>query len=466
MIDVYEGLAANETHELLLFKQLNIRIHREVVHVIMKQLEDIGKRSIVTRFNDAFNTHSAIVDGLQSKEKQIHLIRYHLLNQKWRNDMNFCLSDQHKLQQELYFRFADSEVKPLAREMDEAEQLSEELLNKLKRYGFFGIPFPREYGGAGADTLSYALCIEEVSKVDASTGITLSVHTSLCCDGIYQFGNEEQKQRILRPLIDGRKTGCFGLTESSAGSDPGSARTTATKIGKEYIIEGHKVFITNSGFADTYLLFASTNREAGTRGLSAFVVERGTPGLSVSPNIPRMGIRAASNCLVSCDEVRVPENNLIGREGEGYKIAMRALDGGRIGIGAQSVGIAQGALNETIKYVKERKQFGKFISSFQNTQFKIAEMQTRIDAARLLVWRAAYLKDQGKRFSTEAAMCKLFASEVANDVTRGCVQLFGGYGFTREYPVERMMRDAKITEIYEGTSEIMKMIIAGALKVR
>jgi butyryl-CoA dehydrogenase len=380
--------------------------------------------------------------------------------------MNFCLSDQHKLQQELYFRFSESEIKPLAGEMDEAEHYSEELLNKLKECGFFGIPFPREYGGAGADTLSYALCMEEVSKVDASTGITLSVHTSLCCDSIYKFGNEEQKQSFLRPLLDGSKIGCFGLTESNAGSDPGGARTTATKSGNEYILDGHKLFITNSGFADTFLLLASTNREAGTRGFSAFIVEKGTPGLSVSPNIPRMGIRAASNCLVSCDEVRVPEENRIGREGEGYKIAMRGLDGGRIGIGAQSVGIAQGALNEAIKYVKERKQFGKLISSFQNTQFKIAEMQTKIDAARLLVWRAACQKDQGERFSTEAAMCKLFASEVANDVTRGCVQLFGGYGFTREYPVERMMRDAKITEIYEGTSEIMKIIIASALNVR
>jgi butyryl-CoA dehydrogenase len=380
--------------------------------------------------------------------------------------MDFALTPTHLLQQELYRRFAENEIKPLARDMDETETYSMELLAKLQECGFLGIPFPREYGGAGADYLSYALCMEEVSKQDASTGITISVHTSLCCGSIYEFGTEEQKQTFLRPLIDGHKIGCYGLTEPNAGSDASEQQTKAYLDGQEYVLNGSKVFTTNSGFADTFVVFAMTNKEMKTRGISAFIVPRDTPGLTVSPNIPRMGIRAASNCVVTYDNVRVPAGNLLGREGEGFKIAMKALDGGRIGIAAQSVGIAQGALNEAIKYVKERKQFGKSIASFQNTQFKIAEMQTKIDAARLLTWRAAVAKDKRQPYSTEAAMGKLFASEAANDVTRGCVQLLGGYGYSREYPVERMMRDAKITEIYEGTSEVMKMVIAGNMKIR
>lgn len=380
--------------------------------------------------------------------------------------MDFKLSKTHLLQQELYRKFAETEIKPIARDMDENEAYSMELLEKMQKCGFLGIPFPNKYGGAGGDVLSYTLCMEEVSKVDASTGITISVHTSLCCTSIYEFGNEEQKQEFLRPLIDGRKVGCYGLTEPGAGSDAGGVRTVANKDGDEYVLNGSKVFTTNSGFADTFLVFAITDRSKGPKGMSAFIVEKGTPGLSVSADIPRMGIRAASNCEVVYENVRVPAANLLGKEGDGFKIAMKALDGGRIGIAAQSVGIAQGALDEAIKYVKERKQFGKTIASFQNTQFKIAEMQTKIDAARLMVWRAAKAKDDKENFSSYAAMAKLFASEVANDVTRVCVQLLGGYGFTREYSVERMMRDAKITEIYEGTSEVMKMVIAGNMKIK
>ena len=380
--------------------------------------------------------------------------------------MDFSLSKTHLLQQELYRKFAEVEIAPLAHDMDEAEKFSSELLAKLQNYGFFGIPFPKEYGGAGADTLSYALCMEEVSKHDASTGITISVHTSLCCSSINDFGSEEQKQVFLRPLIDGRKIGCYGLTEPGAGTDAAQQHTQAVLENGYYIINGSKVFTTNSGFANTFLLFAMTDKSAGTRGISAFLVDREAPGLSVSSNIPRMGIRASSNCIVNYDNVRIPEANRLGREGDGFKIAMKALDGGRIGIGAQAVGIAQGALDEAIKYVKERKQFGKTISSFQNTQFAIADMQTRIDAARLLVWRAAVAKDEKLAFAPFAAMCKLFASEVACDVTRKCVQLHGGYGYSREYPVERMMRDAKITEIYEGTSEVMKIVISGAMKIK
>ncbi len=380
--------------------------------------------------------------------------------------MDFKLPKTHVLMQNLCRRFAETEIKPIAREMDEAETYSRDLLKKMQRCGFFGIQYPKKYGGGGADTLAYALCIEEMSKVDASTGITLSVHASLCCASIYEYGNEEQKEAYLRPLIDGRKIGCFSLTEPNAGSDAAGLQTSAVLEGDHYVLNGSKVFTTNSGFADTFVVFAVTDKAMGTSGISAFIVDAKSPGLSVSANIPRMGIRASSNCEVSFVNVRVPEKNLLRREGDGYEIAMRALDGGRIGIGAQAVGIAQGALNEAVHYVKERKQFDRPIAAFQNTKFKIAEMQTRIDAARLLVWRAAASKDACEEYSAQAAMCKLFASDVANEVTRGCVQLFGGYGYSREYPVERMMRDAKITEIYEGTSEVMKMVIANSMKIR
>ncbi len=380
--------------------------------------------------------------------------------------MDFKLSKKHQLQQELYRRFAQNEVKPIAREMDENEKFSLELLAKMQKCGFLGIAFPREYGGAGADTLSYALCMEELAKADSSTALTVSVHSSLCCACIHDFGTEEQKQQYLRPLISGSKVGCFSLTEPNAGSDASAQQMKATRDGDSYVLNGSKVFTTNSGFADTFVVFAMTDKSQGTRGISAFIVERGSQGPFVSGNIPRMGVRAASNCVVTLENVRVPETNRLSREGDGFKIAMRALDGGRIGIGAQAVGIAQGALDETIKYVKKRKQFGSTIASFQNTQFKIAEMQTKIDAARLLVWRAAKAKDDHEAYGPHAAMCKLFASSVANEVTRECIQLMGGYGYTREFPVERMMRDAKITEIYEGTSEVMKMVISGAMRIK
>ncbi|MGI6766221.1 MAG: acyl-CoA dehydrogenase [Lentihominibacter sp.] len=379
--------------------------------------------------------------------------------------MDFKLSKTHLLQQEMFRRFAENEVKPLAEEMDETEVFNMDLLAKLHRYGIMGIPYSKEYGGVGGDYLAYALAMEEISKHDASTGITISVHTSLACSCIDSFGTEEQKQKWLRPLIDGSKTGCYGLTEPNAGSDAAGQQTKAVLDGDEYVINGTKIFTTNSGFADTFVMFAMTDKSQGTRGISCFVVDRNTPGLTVGPNIKRMGIRAASNCEVSYDNVRIPKDQRIGQEGRGFKIAMSALDGGRIGIAAQAVGIAQGALNEAIKYVKERKQFGKRISQFQNTQFKIADLQTYIDAARLLTWRAAITKDSGENYGSDAAMAKLFASKMANDVCRDCVQFMGGYGYCREYPVERAMRDAKITEIYEGTSEVMRMVISGAMKI-
>jgi butyryl-CoA dehydrogenase len=379
--------------------------------------------------------------------------------------MDFSLTKTHLLQQELYRRFAENEIKPLAQDMDETEVFDLELINKLQKYGFMGIPYSRNYGGVGGDYLGYALCMEEVAKADASTAITISVHTSLACSCIDSFGTEEQKQQWLRPLVDGSKVGCFGLTEPNAGSDAAGQQTKALLEGDTYLINGAKIFTTNAGFADTFIVFAMTDKSKGTKGISAFVIDRNTPGLTVGKSIRRMGIRAASNCEVAYENVRIPVAQRLGKEGDGFKIAMKALDGGRIGIAAQAVGIAQGALDEALKYVKERKQFGKTIASFQNTQFQAAEMQTKIDAARLLTWRAAVAKDHNENYGPLAAMAKLFASEVCNDVTRDCVQFMGGYGYSREYPVERMMRDAKITEIYEGTSEIMKMVIAGSMKV-
>ena len=382
--------------------------------------------------------------------------------------MDFTLPQEYLDLQELYRKFAEEKVKPLAREMDENEKYDMGLLQEMKDCGFFGIPFEEKYGGAGSDVLSYVLCMEEMSKVDASTGVTISVHTSLCASTIEQFGTEEQKEKWLRPLANGTKIGCFSLTEPGAGSDVSSARTTAVKEGDEYVINGEKIFTTNSGFADTFLVFALTDKSVpASKGMSAFLVDRNTPGLTVTPDIPRMGIRAASNAAVVYENVRVPAENLLGGvDGKGFKIAMKALDGGRIGIAAQAVGIAQGALNEAVRYVKERIQFGRPIAAFQNTQFKLAEMQTMIDAARLLTYRAAVAKDNGQPYNVYAAMAKLTASDVANQVTRGCVQLLGGYGFAREYSVERMMRDAKITEIYEGTSEVMKMVISGSMNLK
>ena len=378
------------------------------------------------------------------------------------------VSQQHQLQQQLFRNFAETEIKPLAKDMDEAEAYDMELLAKIQKCGFLGIPYAREYGGAGSDTLAYTLCMEEMSKIDASTGIMISVHTSLCCSCINNFGTEDQKQRFLRPLIDGSKVGCYGLTEPGAGSDVQGAQTTAVKDGDEWVINGSKIFTTNSGFADTCVLFALTDRSVpAAKGMTAFIVDlKEMPGISVSDNIERMGIRAASNCIVSYENVRVPADRVLGQVGKGFKIAMAALDCGRIGIAAQSVGIAQGALDEAIKYAKERKQFGKPVIAFQNSQFKVAEMQTKIDAARLMTWRAAVAEDNHETFGPLAAMAKLFASDVANEVTRYAVQLMGGYGYCREYPVERAMRDAKITEIYEGTSEVMKMVIAGSMKLK
>lgn len=380
--------------------------------------------------------------------------------------MDFKLTKTQMLQQELFRKFAETEVKPIAKDMDEKEEYSAELLQKLQKIGAFGIPYSREYGGQGADVLTYTLCMEEMSKVDASTGITLSVHTSLCCPCINEFGTEEQKQKYLRPLVDGSKIGCFGLTEPGAGTDAAGVRTEATLDGDYYVLNGTKMFTTNSGFADIFIVFALTDKSKGPKGMSAFIVERGYEGLTVGPNIERMGIRAASNCEVIYENVRVPKENLLGKEGQGFKIAMQTLDGGRIGVASQALGLAEGAIDECVKYVMERKQFGKKIGQMQNTQFELADMAAKVEAAKLLVYEAACTKDAHGAYSHLAAMAKYLAGATASDVTRRCVQLFGGYGYTRDYPIERMMRDAKITEIYEGTAEVQKIVISNWMKLK
>ena len=328
-----------------------------------------------------------------------------------------------------------------------------------------GIPFPKEYGGQGGDSLAYIMAVEELSKVCGTTGVIVSAHTSLCCQPIFSFGTEEQKRKYLPRLLSGEWVGAFGLTEPNAGTDAAGQQTKAVLDGDRWVLNGSKIFITNAGHADLFIIFAMTDKSQGTRGISAFIVERTFEGFRVGREEKKMGIRGSSTCELIMENCIVPAENLLGQLGKGFSIAMKTLDGGRIGIAAQALGIGEGALNETIKYVKERKQFNKRISQFQNTQFRLAELHTRLEAARLLVYSAAMKKDSGEAFSKEAAMAKLFASETATEVTQRCVQLFGGYGYTREYPVERMMRDAKITEIYEGTSEVQRMVIASALKV-
>ena len=375
--------------------------------------------------------------------------------------MDFQLSPQHAALQKMFRSFAQQDVKPLAAEIDEMERFPEESVRKMSAMKMMGIPISNKYGGAGADNLAYILAVEELSKVCATTGVVLSAHTSLCESPIEAFGTDAQKEKYLRPLCLGEKIGAFALTEPNAGTDAATQQSYAKKEADHYLLNGSKIFITNAGVADIFVIFAMTSPELGTRGISAFILEKGMPGFTIGLHEKKMGIRGSSTCELIFENVKVPFENLLGMEGKGFSIAMKTLDGGRIGIGAQALGIAQGAIDEAVAYVKQRKQFGRPIAKFQNTQFVLADMQTRVDAARLLVYRAACAKDAGQPYSNEAAMAKLFASEAAMDVTTKAVQLFGGYGYTRDYPVERMMRDAKITEIYEGTSEVQRMVISG-----
>lgn len=376
--------------------------------------------------------------------------------------MNFNFSKEYVMLRKMYREFADEQVKPLAHEVDEKEAFPVDTVKKLAKLGFLGIPFPKKYGGQNGDNLAYAIAVEELSRACATTGVIVSAHTSLCASPIYEFGTEEQKEKYLIPLAKGEKLGAFGLTEPNAGTDASAQQTTAILEEDGYLINGSKIFITNAGFADTYIVMAMTDKSKGIKGISAFIIEKDTPGFTIGKEEHKLGIRGSSTCELIFENCKIPKANLLGKEGQGFKIAMKTLDGGRIGIAAQALGIAQGALDETISYVKERKQFGKSISAFQNTQFKIADMSTKVEASRLLVYKAAKAKDTQTSYSTEAAMAKLYASEAAMDITVMAVQLHGGYGYTREYPVERMMRDAKITEIYEGTSEVQRMVIAAS----
>lgn len=375
----------------------------------------------------------------------------------------YKLTEEQLEMQQMFRDFAEKEVAPIAIEIDENHRFPEENVAKMQELGFFGIPFDEEYGGIGLDTLTYVLCVEELSKCCASTGVIVSAHTSLCADAINKFGTEEQKEKYLTPLASGEKLGAFALTEPDAGTDASGQKTVAVKDGDEYVLNGTKIFITNAGHADTYVVFAMTDKSQGTKGISAFIVEKGTPGFDFGSKEDKMGIKASSTMELVFRDCRVPAENMLGEEGKGFKYAMQTLDGGRIGIAAQALGIAEGALNKAIKYVKERQQFGRPIAKFQNTQFKIAEMAIEIEATRHLVYKAATLKDAGENYSVAAAEAKLKAARTAMDVTTKAVQLFGGYGYSKEYEVERMMRDAKITEIYEGTSEVMLMVVGGAL---
>ena len=376
--------------------------------------------------------------------------------------MEFNVPKTHELFRQMIREFVENEVKPIAAEVDEEERFPIETVEKMAKIGIMGIPIPKEYGGAGGDNLMYAMAVEELSKACATTGVIVSAHTSLGTWPILKFGNEKQKQKYLPKLASGEWIGAFGLTEPNAGTDAAGQQTMAVQDPEtgEWILNGAKIFITNAGYAHVYVVFAMTDKSKGLKGISAFIVEANTPGFSIGKKEMKLGIRGSATCELIFENCRIPKENLLGDKGKGFKIAMMTLDGGRIGIASQALGIAQGALDEAIGYAKERKQFGRNLAAFQNTQFQIANLDVKVEAARLLVYKAAFRETNGLPYSLDAARAKLFAAETAMEVTTKAVQIFGGYGYTREYPVERMMRDAKITEIYEGTSEVQRMVIA------
>lgn len=374
--------------------------------------------------------------------------------------MEFGFTREQELARQMFREFVEKEVKPIAAEIDETMRFPEETVKKMAKNGMMGIPFPKEYGGAGGDELTFIFALEELAKACASTCVILEVHTGLCSWPIYHYGTEEQKRKYLPTLLSGEKLGAFGLTEPNAGTDAAGQQTTARLEGDYYILNGSKCFITNASHADVYVIFAMTDKSKGTKGISAFIVEKEFEGFEIGKLENKLGIRASAAGELIFKDVKVPKENLLGKEGKGFGIAMGTLDGGRIGIAAQALGIAEGALEEAIKYMKERKQFGKPIAANQGLQWYVAEMAAKIEAAKLLVYEAAWKEQNGLPISVAAAMAKLIASETAMAVTTKVVQIFGGYGFMKDYPVERMMRDAKITEIYEGTSEVQKMVIA------
>ncbi|ATI50442.1 acyl-CoA dehydrogenase AcdA [Bacillus cereus group sp. BfR-BA-01445] len=377
--------------------------------------------------------------------------------------MHFKLAEEHEMIRKMVRDFAKNEVAPTAAERDEEERFDRALFDQMAELGLTGIPWPEEYGGIGSDYLAYVIAIEELSRVCASTGVTLSAHTSLAGWPIFKFGTEEQKQTFLRPMAEGKKIGAYGLTEPGSGSDAGGMKTIAKRDGDHYVLNGSKIFITNGGIADIYVVFALTDPESKQRGTSAFIVESDTPGFSVGKKESKLGIRSSPTTEIMFEDCRIPVENLLGEEGQGFKIAMQTLDGGRNGIAAQAVGIAQGALDASVEYARERHQFGKPIAAQQGIGFKLADMATDVEAARLLTYQAAWLESEGLPYGKESAMSKVFAGDAAMKVTTEAVQVFGGYGYTKDYPVERYMRDAKITQIYEGTQEIQRLVISRML---
>ncbi|HEX7568822.1 MAG TPA: acyl-CoA dehydrogenase [Anaerolineaceae bacterium] len=377
--------------------------------------------------------------------------------------MDFELSQDHKVLQSSVRDFVEKEVKPLAIQIDENHKIPDELVQKMSALGLLGSYLPEGYGGAGLDILSYAIVVEEVSKACASSGVLISAHTSLVCDPILQYGTDEQKKKFLPPLAAGEKIGSCLLTEPEAGSDVAGLVTTYQRDGDGYVINGNKIFVTNGGYRGTGILFASMDRNLKHKGISAFIVDLGSEGVELLRNENKLGIRGSYTTAFAFNNLRVPAENLLGSEGQGFKIAMETLNGGRIGIAAQALGIAEGAFERALAYSKERKQFGHPICELQAIQFKLADMYTRIETSKLIVYRSAWLKENKKPYAAESAMCKLHASETATYVTKEAIQIHGGYGYVTEYEVERMYRDAKITEIYEGTSEVQRLIISRAL---
>jgi butyryl-CoA dehydrogenase len=374
--------------------------------------------------------------------------------------MRIELDEEQKLLQESIRRFAEEVVRPRAKEIDESGEFPRSFFDQAGELGLAGVAIPEEYGGAGMDTLAYTVVIEEISRVCATSGVILSVNNSLVCDPLLKFGTDEQKREFLTPLAAGKKLGCFALTEPGAGSDPAGIRSTARRDGDDYVLNGNKIFITNGTDADVALVFASVDLARKHKGITCFIVPADTPGYSHGTHEFKLGVNASGTTELAFTDLRIPARYRLGEEGEGFKVAMSTLDGGRIGIAAQAVGIAQGAFEEALAYSQEREQFGSHLSDFQAIQFYLADMSTELDAARFLTWKAAWAKENQKRFTLEAAQAKLYASEMAQRVTNKALQIHGGYGYTKEYNVERYFRDARITEIYEGTSEIQKMVIA------
>ncbi|GEN44302.1 acyl-CoA dehydrogenase [Alkalibacillus haloalkaliphilus] len=373
--------------------------------------------------------------------------------------MNFQLTEEQQMLRKMVRDFAVNEVEPTAAERDEEERFDREIFDKMAELGLTGIPWPEEYGGIGSDFVSYVIAVEELSRVCASTGVTLSAHISLASWPIYMYGNEEQKQNFLQRLATGEALGAYALSEPGAGSDVSSMKTTAKLEGDEYVLNGSKVWITNGEVGDIYVVFAKTDMDAKHKGISAFIVEKGTEGFTFGKKEEKLGIRSSPTTELIFENCRIPKENMLGEEGEGFKIAMTTLDGGRNGIAAQAVGIAQGALDKSTEYAKEREQFGKPIAKNQGISFKLADMATEIEASRLLTYQAAYNESEGIPYQKESAMAKLFAGDTAMKVTVEAVQVYGGYGYTKDYPVERYMRDAKITQIYEGTQEIQRLVV-------